>query len=277
MSKGLNMRINFDLITVATWLSSLMLSRTTQVYAFDNSNFKGDYAFQLVGPSSFEQANQPNTVATGVMFADGKGHIAGHGTFRTGGIACIIHISGGYVVASDGIGWISTIGSTSTPGCFTNVLDLELVLSNNGQTLDVANNENDYMSGQLVRQTKNKFTIADLVGKYAYRLQGPSSVVRTFEPLTVGVGTFTFDGHGNTAGKGMLRSYGVTCRGTFVGNYKIDSDGTGLINTNFITNTPGCFSSVVDLSLALESDNTAVVANYENDMMWGSVRRLKFK
>src|SRR5947209_7033880 len=102
--------------------------------AYDNTNFKGSYAFRLVGPSSIVLANEPRTVATGLISSDGSGHVSGHGTFRSAGVSCVVQISGTYSIKSDGTGLLSSIARTSTPGCFTSALDLAIVLSDKGET-----------------------------------------------------------------------------------------------------------------------------------------------
>jgi hypothetical protein len=121
-------------------------------YAFNNSTFKGNYGFRFSGLSSYVLAHESETVATGVINADGKGHISGHGSFRTAGITCIGTISGIYNVNGDGTGIISSVFNTNTPGCFNGVLDLSMVIFNQGNGVEVANTENDYLSGTLHRQ-----------------------------------------------------------------------------------------------------------------------------
>lgn len=244
------------------------------VNAFNNANFKGPYAFGLVGPSSLVLANEPRTVATGFLLADGKGKVTGHGSFRSAGITCQGNISGKYNIKTDGTGILTSVISTSTPGCFTNVLDLAMVLANQGASFEVANIENDYMSGTFTRQEKTNFKLSYLQGAYALRLQGPSSIVRVNEPQTVGVGLIVADGRGKITGNGTFRSAGATCRGSFTGSYNVDVDGTGIIATNFTTSDPGCFTSVVDLSSALFKKGSGVaVANNENDYMEGTLTR----
>ena len=86
------------------------------------------------------------------------------------------------------------------------------------------------------------------------------------QKVTVGVGLLVADGLGKVSGTGTMRSAGVTCHGSFAGNYAVNNDGTGSVSTNFTTNTPGCFASVVDVSLALyKKGNGAEIANSEND------------
>lgn len=249
-----------------------VLFLNTTASAFNNSNFKGSYAFRLAGPSSIVLVNEPRTVATGILIADGKGKVTGHGSFRSAGISCIGKINGSYTIQADGTGSLASIIDTSTPGCFRSVLDLAIVLAKQGESFEVANTENDYMAGTFTRQNKTNFKQSDLKGGYALRLEGTSSIVRVNEPLTVGVGILNADGNGNITGKGTMRSAGVTCRGSFTGIYRLDPDGTGIIATNFVTSDPGCFTSVVDLSVALFNKGSGVeVANNENDYMAGSM------
>lgn len=255
-----------------TMLTILFFNGTAS--AFSNNNFKGSYAFRLVGPSSIVLANEPRTVATGLLVADGKGKVIGHGSFRSAGITCMGKMTGSYNIKVDGTGILTSVISTSTPGCFTSVLDLAIVLSNQGESFEVANTENDYMSGTLTRQNKTNFKLNDLSGSYALRLEGPSSIVRTNEAQTVGVGLITSDGRGKITGNGTFRSAGATCHGSLTGSYRIDPDGTGIIATNFVTSDLGCFTSVVDLSVALfKKGNGVEVANNENDYMEGSLNR----
>ncbi len=261
------------IISFFTALTLFTFAAST-AHAFNNTSFKGSYAFCFVGPSSLVLANEPRTVATGVLVADGNGHLTGHGLFRSAGVSCVGNISGGYNINLDGTGTLSSAIHTTTPGCFTSVLDLAIVLANQGNIIKAANTENDYMSGTLTRQTKTKFSLSDLRGTYALALAGPSSVVVANESETVGVGILSADGKGHVKGSGTLRSRGVTCRGTYSGNYTLANDGTGSLATNFVTSTPGCFTSVVDLAIALfGSGNGVEVANSENDYMAGSLHR----
>lgn len=257
------------------WVCLFLFAFTlSSAHAFSNKSFKGRYAFGLVGASSLVLASEPRTVATGVFVADGNGHVTGHGSFRSGGVTCLGNINGNYSVNTDGTGILSSNIQTSTPGCFTSVLDLAIVLANQGKIIEAANTENDYMSGTLTQQTKTKFTLADLNGTYAWRLSGPSSLVIASESETVGVGILTANGKGQVTGTGTLRSHGLTCHGALTGNYTVAQDGTGLIGTNFSTTTPGCFNSVIDLSTSLfDIGNGAALANSENDYMAGSLHR----
>jgi hypothetical protein len=255
-------------------LTSIFTVQVNSAIAFNNSNFKGSYAFRLVGTSSIVRANEPRTVATGVLQADGKGNVSGHGSFRSAGITCLGNVSGHYTVNNNGTGLLGSVISTSTPGCFPIVLDLGMVLYDQGNNFEVANIENDYLSGTLTRQHKTKFKLADFQGSYSLGLDGPSSVVRANEPETVGVGLLVLDGVGGVTGTGSLRSAGITCQGSFAGGYTVSSDGVGAISTDFSTSTPGCFNIVVDLGAALfNKGNGAEVANVENDYMAGSMNR----
>jgi len=240
--------------------------------AFDNTYFKGPYAFRFSGLSSIVLANEPRTVATGMLNADGNGHVTGHGSFRSAGITCLGTIIGGYHINQDGTGVLNSILSTTTPGCFNIAFDTAIVLWNGGEVFELANTENDYLIGTLTKQHKSNFKLKDFNGNYAFHFEGPSSVVRASEPQTVGVGLLTADGKGNISGNGNLRSYGVNCPGNFSGNYSVQPDGTGAINTNFYTSHPGCFNTVVDMSMALfQSGNGAEVASYENDSLEGTL------
>lgn len=257
-------------ITSALLISSFALS----AHAFNNSNFKGGYAFRLTGPSSIVSANEPRTVASGVLNPDGKGSVIGHGKFRSGGITCDGNISGKYSINNDGTGLLSSVISTSTPGCITSVLDLALVLADNGKYFKVSSTENDYLSGSFIQQAKTKFSQNDFSGTYALQLEGPSSIVRANEPQTVGVGLINANGSGRITGTGTMRSAGATCIGTFTGNYNIKSDGSGILTSNFITSSPGCFSSVVNLGIALfQKGNGVAAANTDNDYMQGTLNR----
>lgn len=261
------MKRNFQLFIAGVLSLSAM-----NASAFNNSYFKGTYAFRLSGDSSIVKAGEARTVSAGVLTADGKGHLFGHGTFRSAGITCVGSIKGAYTVNTDGTGSISSVVATGTPGCFPSVLDLAIVLHDDGDNFEAANVENDYMSGTLSRQRQTKFTNNDLKGAYALRIFGTSSIVRVNESQTVGVGLLNADGHGNVTGSGMLRSAGISCRGTFSGIYTITADGTGVLATNFNTSTPGCFTSVMDFTIALfNKGNGAEIANSENDYLAGSL------
>jgi hypothetical protein len=253
---------------------SFLLTLSPFAYAFNNSHFKGGYAFRLFGPSSVVLANQPLTVSSGVLVADGKGHVTGQGRFRSAGITCQGTITGNYTINTEGTGILTSAIQTSTPGCFTSVLDLALALAHRGEIFEASNTENDYLSGTFSRQGKTNFKLSDFEGSYALRLIGPSSVVRANQPLTVGVAVLNFDGRGKLIGKGTLRSAGGTCRGLFAGNYRINSDGTGTLTSHFATSDPGCYSTVVNLSMALfNKGNGAEVANIDNDYMIGTLTR----
>jgi hypothetical protein len=138
-----------SIIAISTIISVLL---ATPVSAFNNTNFKGGYAFRLVGPSSIVAANEPLTVATGVLKANGKGQVTGHGMFRSAGITCVGNITGTYTINSDGTGTFASNLNTSTPGCSTIVLDMSMALALNGKHFEVANIENDYLSGSFTQQ-----------------------------------------------------------------------------------------------------------------------------
>ena len=248
------------------------------IHAFNNSNFKGNYALRLMGPSSLVTTAESMTVATGLINADGKGHVTGHGKFRSHGVTCDGTIKGTYIIQLNGTGTLSSIFNTSTPGCFNSVFDFSLALSNNGKSFELANTENDYMVGKLSRQDKINFKPSDLSGTYALSLQGTSSIVKANQAITVGTGVITADGHGGTTGTGTLRSAETTCHGNFSGNYVLNTDGTGTFATNFTTSSPGCFSSVVDMSIALFNKGNGVdLANIENDYLSGTLKRQIFR
>lgn len=118
------------------------------------------------------------------------------------------------------------------------------------------------------------FNNHDFKGSYAFRLAGPSSIVLANESLTVATGIFLADGAGHLTGHGTFRSAGITCVATISGTYNIDTDGTGILASILNTTTPGCFNSVLDLSMVLfNKGNGAEVANNENDYMVGSLHR----
>jgi hypothetical protein len=149
LNKDINMNKHISSISLIS-ITSLLL--VTSASAFNNSNFKGGYAFRLVGPSSIVTANEPQTVATGVITANGKGSVTGHGKFRSAGITCVGTITGGYTINADGTGTFGSNLITTTPGCFSIVLDLSMALAQNGKIFEVANIENDYLSGSFTQQ-----------------------------------------------------------------------------------------------------------------------------
>lgn len=132
----------------------LLLFSVNTFAAYNNGSFKGSFSFRLTGTSSIVLANQATTVATGIIIADGKGGVTGHGSFRTAGITCIGTIKGIYHIDADGTGFLASNLSTSTPGCFTSVLDVAIVLADSGNRFEVSNNENDYLAGTLIRQVR---------------------------------------------------------------------------------------------------------------------------
>ncbi len=244
------------------------------VYAFSNQDFKGGYAFQLVGPSSIALESESRTVATGQLLSDGLGHVSGHGSFHSAGITCMSTITGNYNMRLNGIGLLTTTINSDTPGCVTKTLALVIILSEKGVRFDVVSTENNHMIGQLTRQDKTGFTPRDLSGSYAMHLSGASSVVNPNQSLTIGVGVLSADGAGKIAGIGTLRSAGVTCNGAFTGIYDLADDGTGTISTKFSTRDPGCFTSIINLSVAVfKKGNAAEIANSENDYLAGSLNR----
>lgn len=249
------------------------------IYAtpFSNATFKGNYAYLLTGLSSIVLANESNAVATGIITADGNGGVNGSGSIRSANVTCIVQITGTYSINANGSGNISSIANTNTPGCVSGVLDLNLVVANNGQVIAVASAENDYMSGTLTRQGKSKFSLKDISGSYSLNLQGPSSIVNATSPYTVGLALLSADGQGNLIGSGNFRSYGVNCLGTIAGGIQLNSNGSGNINLNFSSTSPWCAAEVVNLSIALINANNGVVANSENDLMHGTISRLTFK
>ena len=125
---------------------------TVPVFAYNNTNFRGSYGFRVSGMSSFIVANEAVTVGTGIIIADGKGKVTGHGTFRTGGIRCEGTIEGLYQVNADGTGFLATVFAPTTPGCYRAAFDSDMVLINNGNSFEISSMENDYLSGTLTKQ-----------------------------------------------------------------------------------------------------------------------------
>jgi hypothetical protein len=260
-------------IMLAFSLSSLIFAST--VYGYSNANFNGGYAFRLSGSSSYVVSSQRITVAAGVLKADGKGRVTGRGKFRSGGVTCDgVITSGNYRINADGTGVLTSTLSTNTPGCVTGVLDLALVLSSNGRYFSVANFENDYLAGLFIKQDKNNYTNNDFKGNYSLQLEGTSSIVRANQAATVGVGLVTADGNGNIKGSAKMRTAGITCVGTLIGRYRVDAGGYGVFTSVFTTSTPGCFTSVLDLTIGLHHRGSgATAANFENDYMHGNFYR----
>lgn len=249
------------------------------IYAaqYSNATFKGNYAYLLTGQSSIVLANESNTVATGVLTSDGIGGVNGSGIFRSGNIACSVQIVGTYSINANGSGNINTTANTNTQGCVSGILDFNLIIENNGQVIAVASAENDYMSGKLMHQSKSNFNLKDISGAYSLNLQGPSAIVNATAPYTVGLALVSADGQGNLIGSGNFRSYGVNCLGTLAGSMQINPNGTGAVNLNFSSSSPWCASEVINLSIALISANSGVVANTANDLMYGAITRLTYK
>lgn len=259
-------------------LFSVFILNAGTANAFNNHDFKGGYAFQFNGPSSIVLAEESLTVATGYLFADGSGHVTGHGHFRSAGITCEGNITGSYDIKPSGAGYLTSVIDTVTPGCFTTALDLAVVVSNKGARFDVISTSNDYLAGQFTRQEKINFKSTDFNGSYAINFSGPSTMASASQALTVGVGLLTADGKGKIEGTGTIRSAGVTCHGAFKGVYHLLTDGTGDISTNFMTKDPGCLASVLDLSMSLfKNGGGADIASSENDYMVGSLHRQVIK
>ncbi|MES2216803.1 MAG: hypothetical protein V4501_00175 [Pseudomonadota bacterium] len=259
--------------TFLTLTFTLILCVPNFANAFNNASFKGSYAFGLFGPSGMVLASESQTVATGIVVADGRGHVTGHGNFRSAGSTCTGTFTGKYNINVDGTGSLSSNINTSTPGCIPSVLDLAMVLANNGESFDVASVENDYLAGTFIKQNQVNFKLSDLKGGYGLRLSGTSTIIGN-DKTTVGVIRIIADGAGKITGTGTLRSDGVTCPGSLLGNYAIHQDGAGSINTNFTTSTPGCRNTVVDLGIALfNKSNGALIANTENDYMTGALHK----
>jgi hypothetical protein len=256
-------------------VAATLLLALTIAHAYDNSSFVGGYIFSLSGPAALMNPSMPYTIATGMVTADGNGNAVGHGVFRGAGVYCAGLVGGSYQVNTDGTGTYTTIADTSTkvPGCFNNALDLQLMFTNNGDTMQVISNQYDNMYGTFTKQSKSQFNLKDFSGNYALQLQGDSALVSQAPAYTVGLLNLSADGKGNLSGNGMFRSSGLTCPGTVSGTNQITPDGTGVIDLQFVTNEPNCNSLTVNLSLALASANYGVVANYANDMMAGTLQR----
>lgn len=255
----------------------ILLIGPTYAAPFNNATFKGNYVYLLTGLSSIVLANESNAVATGILTADGNGSINGTGSIRSANVTCVVQINGTYTVNVNGSGNINSTASTTTPGCVSGVLDLNLVVANSGQIIAVASAENDYLSGSLTRQGKSNFSLKDISGPYSLSLQGPSSIINATAPYTVGLALLSADGQGNIIGSGNFRSYGVNCLGTIAGGIQLKPNGIGTINLNFSSSSPWCAAEVVNLNIALINANNGVVANSENDLMHGAITRLTFK
>ena len=242
--------------------------------SFDNQSFTEGYSFRLEGLSSIVSANKSNTIATGQLLADGAGNVMGNGSFRSSGITCASTITGTYKIEPNGFGLLSTTISSKTPGCSSQQLNLQMVLSDKGVVVDVANSESDDMIGRLTRQSKSIFKYGDLSGAYAMHLEGTSSIVSADQSFTTILGVLAADGNGRIGGTGLLRSSGVVCHGIFAGRYVLSENGKGTISTQFTPTDSGCDTRFVNLSMALyKKGNGVYISSSENDYLSGSLDR----
>jgi hypothetical protein len=107
------------------------------------------------------------------------------------------------------------------------------------------------------------FNNADFNGNYAFRLNGPATLVSSQSVQTVAVGQLSADGAGHVQGTGSFYSQGVQCLAEIVGSYKINQDGTGTLYSNMypLVPTPGCMTNnPIDLAIVLTNNDTSLYA-----------------
>ena len=252
--------------------STVLLSNFSLAKSFENKYFKDGYSFRLEGLSSIVSVNKSNTIATGQLLSDGAGNVIGNGSFRSSGITCVGSIAGTYKIEPNGFGLISTTISTKTPGCSSQQVNLEMVLSDQGVVVDVASSDNHDMVGKLTRHGKEKFNYGDLNGAYAMHLEGTSAIVSSEQSFTTILGVLAANGNGLIGGTGLLRSSGVVCHGIFSGTYVLLVNGTGSILTKFTPTDPGCYTRHVNLNIALyKKGNGVEISSSDNDYLTGSL------
>lgn len=116
------------------------------------------------------------------------------------------------------------------------------------------------------------FNNHDFKGGYAFKFNGPSSIVLAHESLTVATGQMFADGSGHVTGRGRFRSAGVTCEGTITGSYNILLNGTGSLSSVMDTSTPGCFTTAFDLAMVLSNKGERFdVMSTEHDDLVGQL------
>jgi len=120
---------------------------------FKLSDFSGSYAMRLAGTSTMVSAKPSLTVGVGILTTDGQGRLGGIGTMRSANVTCHGVFKGTYKVATDGAGSMTTLFTTSDPGCVTRAVDFNMALLQKGNGAEIASAENDYMAGSLHRQT----------------------------------------------------------------------------------------------------------------------------
>ena len=119
---------------------------------FKYSDLSGSYAMHLEGNSSIVSPDGAFTTILGVVAADGNGKIGGTGLLRSDGVVCNGIFSGTYFLPNNGKGTISTKFTPTDAGCNTRIVNLNMALYKNGNSVDISSSENDYLIGSLNRQ-----------------------------------------------------------------------------------------------------------------------------
>ncbi len=106
--------------------------------AFSIASIRGSYGTTYVvalpnasGPTQFLSG-------TGVIEADGAGHLRGEETTNTNGQVCTGMLTGTYTVNPNGTGTVSATFNATTPGCSDVSIEQNLVILDSGRIVRVA-------------------------------------------------------------------------------------------------------------------------------------------
>ncbi len=105
---------------------------------FSTSSMHGSYGISYIVALPKVSSATEFLSGTGVLKADGAGHLSGEETTNTNGQVCSGTLTGTYTVNANGTGALSMLFAATTPGCSDVSIEQNLVILDSGRIVRVA-------------------------------------------------------------------------------------------------------------------------------------------
>ena len=114
---------------------------------FSLASLRGSYALEFSGKFKSGDRWVP-MMGTGVIAADGRGHLRGAETYSTDTQACDAALSGTYTIEPDGRGTVRLTFTPATPDCVGGTYTQSLAIANHGALVLLSNTN----AGNLIEE-----------------------------------------------------------------------------------------------------------------------------
>lgn len=112
---------------------------------FSLVSLKGSYAIIFSGKINTGTELLP-ILGTGVIVADGRGHLSGHEAYTVETTPCEATLSGTYTINPDGSGTVSATFTTSSTGCTSGAYTQSLAIAQRGELVLLSNTNGDQIN-----------------------------------------------------------------------------------------------------------------------------------